>query len=80
MFRKFICRKSWFHLRRLVSAAVMIRATIRNFSQEAFEGNLQVNLFADQNETAIDEAVVSVGPFASTQVAFTHHFKTPAQR
>ena len=63
-----------------VGHPVMIRATIRNFSQEAFEGNLQVNLFADQNETAIDEAVVSVGPFASTQVAFTHHFKTPGPK
>ena len=39
-----------------------------------------MKLFADQNETAIDEAVVSVGPFASTQVAFTHHFKTPGPK
>ena len=54
---------------------VRIRATIRNFSEEAFEGNLQVKLFADQNETSIDEAVISVGPKASTQVAFTHHFR-----
>jgi hypothetical protein len=59
---------------------VRIRATIRNFSEEKFDGSLQVKLFADQNETAIDEAVASVGPFASTQVAFTHHFKTPGSK
>ena len=37
---------------------VRIRATIRNFSEEKFDGNLKVKLFADQNETAIDEAVI----------------------
>ena len=59
-----------------VGHPIRVRATIRNFSQESFEGNLQVKLFADQNETAIDVAVVSVGPMASTQVGFTHNFKT----
>ena len=59
-----------------VNHPVLIRATIRNFSEETYDGNLQVKLFADQNETAIDEAVISVGPLASAQVAFTHQFKT----
>ena len=34
---------------------IRIRATIRNLSAESFDGNLQVKLFTDQNETAIDE-------------------------
>ena len=41
---------------------------------------LQVKLFADQNETAIDKAVISVGPLASAQVAFTHQFKTSGSK
>ena len=40
---------------------VRIRATIQNYSLESFDGNLQVSLFADQNETAIDEAFISLG-------------------
>ena len=63
-----------------VGHPIRIRATIRNFSQESFDGNLQVKLFADQNETAIDEAVVSIGPEASTQVAFTHNFRKAGPR
>ena len=59
-----------------VDHPVGIRVTVRNFSEESFEGNLQVRLFADLNETAIDEAVLSVGPNASAQVGFTHRFKT----
>ena len=55
---------------------VRIRATIQNYSLESFDGNLQVSLFADQNETAIDEAFISIGPNASAQVAFTHQFNT----
>ena len=55
---------------------ILVRVTVRNYGQESFEGNLQVKLFVDQNEKAIDEAVVSLGPVASTQVAFTHHFET----
>ena len=51
-----------------------IRATLRNFSDESFEGNLLVRLLGDQNESALDEAMVSVGPQASTQVSFTHRF------
>ena len=70
-------RKLWFLPKTVgVGHPIRIRATIRNFSQESFDGNLQVKLFADQNETAIDFAVVSVGPMASTQVGFTHNFKT----
>ena len=52
-----------------------VRATLRNFSDESFEGNLLVRLLGDQNESALDEAMVSVGPKASTQVSFTHRFK-----
>ena len=52
-----------------------VRATLRNFSDESFEGNLLVRLLGDQNESALDEAMVSVGPQASTQVSFTHRFK-----
>ena len=63
-----------------VNHPVLIRATIRNFSEETYDGNLQVKLFADQNETAIDEAVISVGPLASAQVAFTHQFKTSGSK
>ena len=55
---------------------ILVRVTVRNYGQESFEGNLQVKLFVGQNEKAIDEAVVSLGPVASTQVAFTHHFET----
>ena len=33
-------------------------------------------MLADRNETFIDEAVVSVGPNATAQVAFTHRFVT----
>ena len=74
-FEKFICRKTLYLRKPLVSAPVRIRATIRNFSEEAFEGNLQVKLFADQNETSIDEAVISVTYKASTQVIHSHHFR-----
>ena len=52
-----------------------VRATLRNFSDESFEGNLLVRLLGDQNESALDEAMVSIGPKASTQVSFTHRFK-----
>ena len=34
-----------------------------------------VRLLGDQNESALDEAMVSLGPQASTQVSFTHRFK-----
>ncbi len=55
---------------------IRIRATLRNYSEESFDGSLQVRLLADRNETFIDEAVVSVGPNATAQVAFTHRFVT----
>ena len=57
-----------------VGHPVRVRATLRNLSDEAFEGDLRVLLTTDQNESVIDEAAVSVGPQATTQVAFTHQF------
>ena len=57
-----------------------VRATLRNFSDESFEGNLLVRLLGDQNESALDEAMVSVGPQASTQVSFTHRLRKQARR
>ena len=57
-----------------VGHPVRVRATIRNLSDESFEGNLRVILTADQNESTIDEAALSIGPQATAQVAFTHHF------
>ena len=57
-----------------VGHPVRVRATIRNLSDESFEGNLRVILTADQNESTIDEAALSIGPQATAQVAFSHHF------
>ena len=52
-----------------------IRAIIQNYSLESL-WKLQAAFLVDQNETAIDEAFISIGPNASAQVAFTHQFNT----
>ena len=63
-----------------VGHPVRVRATIRNLSDESFEGNLRVILTADQNESTIDETALSIGPQATAQVAFSHHFDQPGPK
>ena len=53
-----------------------IRATLKNLSDETYDGNLQVRLLTDRNESVLDEAAVSLGPDATTQVSFTHRFES----
>ena len=53
-----------------------IRATLRNLSNENFEGNLRVRLLVDHNDSVMDEATISLGPQATNQVSFTHQFET----
>lgn len=59
-----------------VGHPLRIRATLRNFSNNVFEGNLRVRLLADRNDSVLDEATISLGPMATNQVSFTHQFDT----
>ena len=57
-----------------IAHPLQIRATLRNLSEEKFEGNLQVQLLVDGDQKIIDEAAISIGPQATNQVSFSHSF------
>jgi hypothetical protein len=59
-----------------VGHPLQIKATIRNLSEEKFEGNLQVQLLSEDSQKIIDQAAISIGAQATSQVTFSHDFNT----
>ncbi len=54
---------------------IKIRANLKNWGDNVYEGDLIARLFIDGADTHIDEALLSLPAKESTQVLFTHHFK-----
>lgn len=58
-----------------VGQKIKIRANLRNWSDNTYEGDLLARLFVNQSDTPTDEALLSLSPKETTQVLFTHQFE-----
>ena len=58
-----------------IGQTIKIRANLRNWGDNVYQGDLVARLFIDGADTHTDEALLSLPAKESTQVLFTHHFK-----
>ena len=58
-----------------IGQTIKIRANLRNWGDNVYQGDLVARLFIDGADTHTDEALLSLPAKESTQVIFTHHFK-----
>ena len=58
-----------------IGQTIKIRANLRNWGDNIYQGDLVARLFIDGADTHTDEALLSLPAKESTQVLFTHHFK-----
>ncbi len=58
-----------------IGQTIKIRANIRNWGDNVYQGDLVARLFIDGADTHTDEAILSLPANESTQVLFTHPFK-----